>query len=271
MKLNIGQNIRQLRRERDITQRKFAGILAVTYQSVSRCGETARAYPDMSLPTVAEFFGTTVDKLLGVDETVERTRVAEYCVKFQEAISRGDVDKCIETAREGVREYPNNYVLLNKLMYALFISGDDDGNIPQWKENMQKYDAEITALGERIMKYCPDQDIRLEATSRLAFNHCEMGRKETGRAIYDTLPSAEYSRENQMWWSLEDDEKLPFLRKKVNEDYGSLRGSICFWPTPLYLSVQQSIAAVKKGIRAEKLSIDVEKTPDGLGAAKIYS
>ena len=35
-------------------------------------------------------------------------------------------------------------------MYALFIAGDDDGNIPEWKENMEKYDAEITALGERI-------------------------------------------------------------------------------------------------------------------------
>ena len=68
-------------------------------------------------------------------------------------------------------------------MYALFLSTDEDGNIPEWKENMEKYDAEITALGERIMKYCPDQNIRLRAMSRLAFNHCEMGRKEIGRAM----------------------------------------------------------------------------------------
>ena len=37
------------------------------------------------------------------------------------------------------------------------------------------------ALGERIMKYSPDQEIRLEAAARLAFYHCEMGRKEIGR------------------------------------------------------------------------------------------
>ena len=70
--------------------------------------------------------------------------------RFQEAISQGKVYDCIAIAREGVAEYPNNVALLNKLMYALFIAGDDDGNIPEWKENMEKYDAEITALGERI-------------------------------------------------------------------------------------------------------------------------
>ena len=48
---------------------------------------------------------------------------------------------------------------------------------------MEKYDAEITALGERIMKYCPDQNIRLEATARLAFNHYEMGRKKSAEVF----------------------------------------------------------------------------------------
>ena len=35
------------------------------------------------------------------------------------------------------------------------------------------------------MKYCPDQTIRLEATARLAFQHCEMGRKKLGRMLYE--------------------------------------------------------------------------------------
>ena len=63
------------------------------------------------------------------------------------------------------------------------MAGSDDADTPNWKENMEKYDAEITALGERIIRHCPDMEIRLEATERLAFNHCEMGRKEQGRAI----------------------------------------------------------------------------------------
>ena len=192
MKLNIGTQIRYLRREKDITQEEFAEILGVSYQSVSRW-ENNTCYPDIELlPTIADFFGITVGHLMGLDEAAERDKVAKYVDQFQQAVSQGRINDCIEIARKGTAEYPNNYVLLNKLMYALFLAGDSDGNIAGWQENMQKYDAEITMLGERIMKYCPDQDIRLEAAGRLAFQHCEMGRREIGRAIYETLPAQKY-------------------------------------------------------------------------------
>ena len=226
MKLNIGETIKHLRKERDITQDELADILGVSSQSVSRW-ECGMCYPDMELlPVLSDFFGVTVDTLLGVNEKIEQSKVDQYLKRFQKEINCGRIYDCIAIAREGVAEYPNNYALLNKLMYALFLSGDSDGNIPEWKENMEKYDAEITALGERIMKYCPDQNIRLEATARLAFNHCEMGRKEIGKAVYETLPPAEFSKENQMWWGLNEDEKLPFARERIRKGYDLLTAGL---------------------------------------------
>ncbi|MDE5605517.1 MAG: helix-turn-helix domain-containing protein, partial [Eubacterium sp.] len=269
MKLNLGNTIKYLRKNKDITQEELADILGVSYQSVSRW-ETGACYPDMELlPVISDFFGITVDKLLGVNEKAEQEKVKQYLNKFQEAISKGKVYDCIQIAREGIAEYPNNFALLNKLMYALFIAGDWDGNIPEWKENMEKFDAEITALGERIMKYCPDQNIRLEATARLAFNHCEMGRKEIGRSIYETLPSAKYCKENQMWWSLADDEKLPFLRNKIKQDYGALIGSIYLLEYSGCISDEESIIAIKKIFELEKLVYDNTTTPDGWSASKL--
>lgn len=35
--------------------------------------------------------------------------------------------------------------------------------IPAWQENIKKYDTKITAISERIMKYCPEQNIRQES------------------------------------------------------------------------------------------------------------
>ena len=176
MELNIGNQIKRLRRERDITQEEFASVLGVSYQSVSRW-ENNTCYPDIELlPTIADFFGISIDRLMGVDEAAGKSKVAQYTSRFQDAVSQGRIDDCISIARNGVAEYPNNYELLNRLMYALFLSGDSDGNIPEWQENMQKYDSEITMLGERIMKYCPDQNIRLEAVGRLAFQHCSKAR-----------------------------------------------------------------------------------------------
>ena len=60
MKLQFGQMLRQLRRERDLTQEELAEILNVSAQSVSRW-ENNTCYPDMELmPVIASFFETTV-------------------------------------------------------------------------------------------------------------------------------------------------------------------------------------------------------------------
>ena len=66
MKLNIGETIKKLRKEREITQEEFAEMLGVSCQSVSRW-ENGACYPDIELiPTIAAFFGISTDKLMGI-------------------------------------------------------------------------------------------------------------------------------------------------------------------------------------------------------------
>lgn len=220
MKLMIGENLKQLRRERDLTQEELAGVLGVSYQSVSRW-ENGACYPDVELlPAIAGFFGVTTDKLMGVGEAEEERFVEQSESAFREAVSRGKVYECIRIAREGVKEYPNNYHLLNNLMYALFIAGDEDGNISEWRENMEKFDEEIVRLGERIIKYCPEQGLRYEAAERLAFEHLEMGRKREARETFETLPDIYACREmSNMWRCLEGEEQLDFLRKTIRRGW----------------------------------------------------
>jgi len=228
MKLQFGTILRRLRRDRELTQEELAEVLNVSTQSVSRW-ETGACYPDMELlPVIASFFETTVDQLLGVTQAAEAQKVAAYLERFQAAISVGDISACIEIARAGAAEFPGNFQLLNKLMYALFASGSSDADIPDWQENMQRYDGEIVSLGERIMKYCPDQEIRLEATARLAFQHCEMGRRAQGRAVYETLPALEYCKENQIWWGLEEDEKLPHARRLIRQGFSAVSAGMFY-------------------------------------------
>lgn len=265
MKLNIGQTIKRFRKERDITQEEFAEIIGVSCQSVSRW-ENDNCYPDIELiPTIAAFFGISTDKLMGIDEITEKENIEKYLERFQFAISKGEINECIAIAREGVKEYPNSYVLLDKLMYALFASGDDDGNIPEWKENMEKYDAEITALGERIMKYCPDMNIRINATARLAFNHCLHGRKEIGKRIFETLPSMELCQEKHIWWALEKDEKLPFLHKAIKDSYELLNTFIWLLADADVVDVETEFIALKKLFELEKLIFDGNRPNNNWG------
>jgi len=222
MKLKIGETIKKLRKEREITQEEFAEVLGVSCQSVSRW-ENDTCYPDMELiPTIAGFFAVSVDKLLGVDEEMEKKAVEEYLKRIKEALNRSSLEESIQIAREGVAEFPNNYALINELMYTMFLITSDDADIPNWKENQEKYDREIVALGERIMKYCPDVELRTEATARLAFQHCNMGRKTIGRAIYETIPTMVWCRERSIWWALEEEEKVPYARKYLRNAFDHL-------------------------------------------------
>ena len=66
------KNIKRLRKARDITQEDFSEMLGVSCQSVSRW-ENNVCYPDLELlPVIAEFFGISTDKLMGIDEAVEK-------------------------------------------------------------------------------------------------------------------------------------------------------------------------------------------------------
>ena len=268
MKLNIGETIKKLRRERDITQEEFAEVLGVSCQSVSRW-ENNLCYPDIELiPTIAAFFDISTDKLMGIDDVAEKKAVDKYLQDFQSAISVGNIDECIRIARAGVSEFPNNYTLLNKLMYALFAAGDDTANIPDWKENRQKNDAEIVALGERIMKYCPDTKIKLEATDRLAFYHCEMGRKQQGRAIYETFTPMAYCKEWSLKWALSEDEELPHWRKFILQSYYALSDGL--WQLVDLVSDEDAVIICEKSLALDHIIFDNDHPSDNWCSASQY-
>ena len=63
MALNIGENIKHLRCEKGVTQEHLADYCSVTYQSVSKW-ENNITTPDLHLiPTIAEFFGVSINRL----------------------------------------------------------------------------------------------------------------------------------------------------------------------------------------------------------------
>lgn len=65
MELKLGANIQAMRRERGMTQEQLATAMGVTVGAVSKW-EKGSCYPDVQLiPELAEFFGTSVDVLLG--------------------------------------------------------------------------------------------------------------------------------------------------------------------------------------------------------------
>ena len=60
---NIGNNIKQLRQQKKMTQKQVAKRLDVSYQAISKWENNTNA-PDIALlPEIAELFGVSIDVL----------------------------------------------------------------------------------------------------------------------------------------------------------------------------------------------------------------
>lgn len=71
MNIYLGENIKNLRKTKGLTQEEFANSIGVSFQTVSKW-ERGDSYPDITiLPIISEYFETTVDALLGIDNQKE--------------------------------------------------------------------------------------------------------------------------------------------------------------------------------------------------------
>ena len=67
MEMKLGERIRSLRKERNISQEVLAQNLGVTFQAVSKW-ENNSALPDTALiPSIALFFGVSIDRLFDIN------------------------------------------------------------------------------------------------------------------------------------------------------------------------------------------------------------
>lgn len=69
MRMNIGENIRELRKKRGITQEQLAERTGISFQAVSKW-KTGASLPDITMaPVLSAYFGVTTDALLSFDRS----------------------------------------------------------------------------------------------------------------------------------------------------------------------------------------------------------
>lgn len=209
MNIYFSETFKSLRKSKNLTQEQMAELLSISPQAISRW-ETGSTYPDITLlPIIANFFDLSIADLLGTGKDKIELRVNTYITQFQTAISQGAVDVCIDLMRTALIEFPNNYLLLSHLMYALYVASEDE-------ILSKRYDEEIIAIGERILTYCHDDALRMEA-KRLLFRHyCDTGRKTHALSIVTTLPEENASKEVNIYWALEGEERSQYLKERID-------------------------------------------------------
>lgn len=151
MKLNLSTNLRRLRTANGMTQEDLADILGVTHKAISRW-ETGTAYPDIEmLPSLAEYFGVSLEELLGTTPS-ERDRASkEYYDRWHNI---HNIDAEIDLLREMHREFPRDIDVLANLHIKLGQEIVKNGKIENLGE-LRRYTDEMIALEGLDKDYSP--------------------------------------------------------------------------------------------------------------------
>lgn len=179
MGLYLSENIKKNRRESNLSQEAFAERLGVSFQTISKW-ERGECYPDIEmLPKIANFFGITIDALMGADQYQEK----EYVDTLQEELRKCDIMRdeaaLVKKAEEGLRKYPNNHLIMAWIVYGA-------QNINP-KRSIE--------LGEYLMSNCRNPHILNWARTELCYAYYKAGRQNDGIESASRLPTMAQTRQ----------------------------------------------------------------------------
>lgn len=245
MNINIAANLKRLRKQREITQEDLAGFLGVSFQAVSKW-ERGDGYPDITLlPSIANFFGITLDELMGMDELRNEEKRNEILKRAGLLASEGKISETVAALWEGLKLFPNDYAIMAEL--ACYLDGHGTSG-----EERRKNQDEAIQLSERILEFCTDGEIRNNVQANICFALWRNGEKDRAVTAARKLPNLYKTEEFTLPRFLTGDEKIEFCQQVMQKI------SWAFWWI-INLMVEESHYSDEQKIELLRKSIDVYK------------
>jgi len=180
--LYIAENIKALRKSRDMTQEDVAEVLSVTAQSVSKW-ERGDTYPDITLlPSIANLFNVSLDSLLGMEKINDDKARTDAFLEGQRLLRDGDNDGAVEIFTNALKVYPNDEGLMLEL--ALVLAMDDDA------EKLSRAES----LCERILSGNPSDTVLYTTRAVLCYIYLKSGNKAKAVDAAQILPHTQVCR-----------------------------------------------------------------------------
>lgn len=208
MNLLIGENIKRMRRERNLTQEEMAAHLGISFQSVSKW-ERGDGYPDITmLPSLANYFDVSIDELIGMSEAAKSEKLDEINVLWADNNKKGLHRDNVILMKQSLKMFPNNALLLVQLSTSLEkLNGTEAEKAEYLKESI--------AVQEQIIRYGEDSEVRSATLYNICFAYWKNG--EYGKALEQAkkLPNLYKSRENALVYFLEGEEKHQIAKEAL--------------------------------------------------------
>ena len=194
MDLKLGEKIRQLRREKNISQEVLAAYLGVSFQAVSKW-ETGSAMPDITLiPSIAAFFSVTTDELFSFNLLQTEKNVEEIVNEH-----RKHPDKAVEIIRDGLKKYPGNEILLNCLVGALPLPENAD---------------EVINTCLALIETAKSDECRIDAYRILAEAYYSIGEKSAVKNALNHIPEIYFTALEMKATLLDGDDRFEAAAKQ---------------------------------------------------------
>lgn len=179
MNIQMGETIKRLRIQKDITQEELAVAMNVSAAAVSKW-ETGITLPDISLlPQLAYFFKVSIDELMNYSESKMEQDILDFIDKHTAAMESFCLREALALSTTAIRQFPNDYRVM--IIYAWDLIGgcadNDHAQILQQEKELEK-------LCERILSGCRDIAIRLDALTIKGKLLHAAGKTEEAKALY---------------------------------------------------------------------------------------
>lgn len=233
MNIRIGERIKLLRKQNKITQDELANALGITAQAISRW-ENCTGDPDIDLlPSIANFFGVSIDELFGYYG--EREKKIDDLLNKVELLSSQNVredinlDECILLLRTGLAEFPGNERIMHKLACVLNETGwqrhnewqdyDKNGNIVYCfdTEKTNEYWNEAKILFETLILNTSNNEIKANSIYNLIMLYRNTGEYQKAINLANTLPQIRYSKEIMLSLSTDGKQQSGYLGDSLLE------------------------------------------------------
>lgn len=213
MNIYFGDNLKVLRKSKNLTQERLAGLLGVSFQTISKW-ERGDTYPDITmLPEIASFFRISVDELLGVNRAANEEEILSKLRAYDNLTDSELMTEIIEELR---KKFPNDFRVLIRYLGCLVRFTDDNSSVS----------SEIEAIYNNIQENCTDDRIRIKAKRaiieyyRNIFEQKQDGAyMEKCKRIINEMPDMRDSREMFCFYPENGAEKDDNIRNTLEEQF----------------------------------------------------
>lgn len=160
MQLNIGENIKRLRRKKDVTQETLAEHMHVSAAAVSKW-ERNETLPDISMVIpLASYFNVSTDEILGLDSEKNEERIKQYLDENNRLAAIGKSYERFDLITKAYNEFPDDWRIIEAYMWQL--NYDPNCTEPYGSE---VHKDELYRLCERVLDECTVDKTRYAALS----------------------------------------------------------------------------------------------------------